>query len=185
MVRIASRYCRKCQRQTAAIRSGANHVLHLLLTVFTAGLWLPVWILSSLGGSWRCQTCGSRTSAGTFAQTAGGFAVFALLVIGAITYFAVHSGGHSPVAREISPPPASPKSPKPAIAVAAAIKIVEADPEAAARKRFSTKLANARALIKAGVLPPARKSLQEIIDTAPATAIAAEAQQELDSLPAR
>ena len=25
-----------------------NHILHLLLTVFTAGLWLPVWLLVAL-----------------------------------------------------------------------------------------------------------------------------------------
>lgn len=25
--------------------SGPNHVLHLLLTVFTLGLWLPVWVI--------------------------------------------------------------------------------------------------------------------------------------------
>jgi hypothetical protein len=24
---------------------GVNHVLHLILTILTAGLWLPVWIL--------------------------------------------------------------------------------------------------------------------------------------------
>jgi len=29
-------------------RQGPNHVLHLLLTVFTAGLWLPVWIIIAI-----------------------------------------------------------------------------------------------------------------------------------------
>jgi hypothetical protein len=31
-----------------------NHILHLLLTVFTAGLWLPVWIgVAAFGGGRR------------------------------------------------------------------------------------------------------------------------------------
>jgi hypothetical protein len=31
-----------------------NHILHLLLTVFTAGLWLPVWIVvAAVGGGRR------------------------------------------------------------------------------------------------------------------------------------
>lgn len=27
---------------------GTNHVLHLLLTVFTGGLWLPVWLVLAI-----------------------------------------------------------------------------------------------------------------------------------------
>lgn len=30
---------------------GVNHVLHLLLTIFTAGLWLPVWIILAMAKS--------------------------------------------------------------------------------------------------------------------------------------
>ena len=36
-------------------RKRPNHVLHLLLTLITAGLWLPVWLLiamRSAGGGW-------------------------------------------------------------------------------------------------------------------------------------
>ena len=28
-----------------------QHILHLLLTVFTAGLWLPVWIILAIRGN--------------------------------------------------------------------------------------------------------------------------------------
>jgi hypothetical protein len=52
----------------------------------------------------------------------------------------------------------------------------------AAPARFANKLGNARALIKAGVLPPARRYLTEIIDGAPGTSISAEAQRELEAL---
>jgi hypothetical protein len=42
-----------------------NHVLHLLLTVFTAGLWGVVWLLLAAGsaGNYRCTRCGARVSA--------------------------------------------------------------------------------------------------------------------------
>jgi hypothetical protein len=33
-----------------------NHILHLLLTVFTAGLWLPVWIGVAAFGGGRPKT---------------------------------------------------------------------------------------------------------------------------------
>lgn len=40
-----------------------NHVLHLLLSVVTAGIWVPVWILLILfgGGPYKCPSCGART----------------------------------------------------------------------------------------------------------------------------
>lgn len=39
-----------------------NHVLHLLLSVITAGLWLPIWFVVALfgGGTYRCPSCGAR-----------------------------------------------------------------------------------------------------------------------------
>jgi len=56
------------------------------------------------------------------------------------------------------------------------------DPEAAARKRFAGVLTNARALAKAGLRDAAEKNLRRIIKEAPSTAIAKEAEQELDQL---
>lgn len=32
-------------------RKRVNHILHLLLTIFTAGLWLPVWIIIAMARS--------------------------------------------------------------------------------------------------------------------------------------
>jgi len=44
-----------------------NHVLHLLLTLFTAGLWLVVWILIALSasgaGEAKCGKCGTVRAA--------------------------------------------------------------------------------------------------------------------------
>jgi hypothetical protein len=56
------------------------------------------------------------------------------------------------------------------------------DPNVAARKKFSSALANGRQLAKARIYSGARKQFQRIIDGAPGTEIAAEAQKELDAI---
>lgn len=33
--------------------TAGQHILHLLLTVFTGGLWIPVWIIRSIRGNPR------------------------------------------------------------------------------------------------------------------------------------
>ena len=53
-----SKFCAQCQKQTLWARPETNFFLHMLLTLVSCGLWLPIWILVSTGG-WRCQTCGS------------------------------------------------------------------------------------------------------------------------------
>ena len=56
------RYCPSCERNVLARRKGTNHVLHLLLSIITVGLWLPIWLLASVRmGGWRCASCGSTT----------------------------------------------------------------------------------------------------------------------------
>jgi hypothetical protein len=38
-------------RDTRTPLTASQHILHLLLTVFTAGLWLPVWIIRASQGN--------------------------------------------------------------------------------------------------------------------------------------
>ena len=55
-------YCYRCQRNVLAIGRTPNHVLHLLLSLVTCGIWLLIWPLVaawSIGG-YRCLRCGSR-----------------------------------------------------------------------------------------------------------------------------
>ena len=54
-------YCQECKAHTLVKRNGVNHILHLLLSVFTVALWVPIWIFLCLfkQGGWRCQQCGS------------------------------------------------------------------------------------------------------------------------------
>lgn len=54
-------FCKVCQQQRLMLRDGANHLLHLVLTVLTGGLWLIVWIGCSVQfGGWRCSQCGHQ-----------------------------------------------------------------------------------------------------------------------------
>ena len=55
-----SGFCKQCGEQRKVSRKSANHILHLILSVLTAGFWLIVWFLVAIQfGGWRCDTCGS------------------------------------------------------------------------------------------------------------------------------
>ena len=58
----AGRYCAHCQKNVMATGTSPNHLLHFILSLFTLGFWIPVWILVSVGkiGGYRCTQCGSR-----------------------------------------------------------------------------------------------------------------------------
>lgn len=56
-----SGYCRECDKQVVAFKPGTNHILHLILSLITGGLWLPVWLILVLTrGGWRCEQCGRK-----------------------------------------------------------------------------------------------------------------------------
>jgi len=62
-MREASRHCSTCETQRLIVAAKPNHVLHLLLTLVTGGLWFPVWAWLSMGASkGRCATCGTVVS---------------------------------------------------------------------------------------------------------------------------
>lgn len=55
--------CRTCNSPTLHARNGTSHLLHFLLSTFTLGFWVPVWILSCVRiGGWKCQRCGAGSS---------------------------------------------------------------------------------------------------------------------------
>lgn len=61
------KYCATCQRKTPHIKTTLSNVLHLLLTIVTVGLWLPVWIILGIrSGTARpaCTICGNDTFLG-------------------------------------------------------------------------------------------------------------------------
>ncbi len=61
-IKQTGKFCPMCQAHTMATATTPNHVLHLLLTIFTFGLWLFIWPLVIAGkmGGYRCTKCGSK-----------------------------------------------------------------------------------------------------------------------------
>ena len=55
------RSCLRCGTQTMHIQQRPNHILHLLLSVFTVGFWIPVWVLVGLfQDKPQCTICGKK-----------------------------------------------------------------------------------------------------------------------------
>lgn len=60
-VKVSNGWCKSCQRAVMAQGNGPTHLLHVVLSVISAGFWLPIWLLVSLSSiDYRCTTCGSR-----------------------------------------------------------------------------------------------------------------------------
>ena len=70
-----SKFCKKCDKQVLAVRTDVvNHILHLILSIFTVGFWIIIWLLliirdwvgSATGlSSWKCSFCGSALDSAT------------------------------------------------------------------------------------------------------------------------
>jgi hypothetical protein len=59
----ASGFCPHCGEQRLLLREGPNHVLHLILSVLTFGLWLIVWFVIAArkqDAAARCSVCGTE-----------------------------------------------------------------------------------------------------------------------------
>lgn len=56
------RYCKYCKEYVAANRGSPNHAMHLVLTIFTLGLWLPIYLIASLNQTHNCVRCGAVTT---------------------------------------------------------------------------------------------------------------------------
>lgn len=57
-------YCKDCEGNIKAEAKGANHILHFLLCIPTAGLWIVIWLLAAVSKNWTCSECGSRRLSG-------------------------------------------------------------------------------------------------------------------------
>lgn len=69
--KVASGFCPFEQKTVLAIANKPNHLLHFILTLVTAGIWLIVWILFTVGkiGNYKCSSCGRPISKGSLAPT--------------------------------------------------------------------------------------------------------------------
>ena len=58
---VTGGYCKTCQANRNIYRRSPNHLLHLILSILTAGLWIIIWIGVTIQfGGWRCKECGSK-----------------------------------------------------------------------------------------------------------------------------
>jgi rubrerythrin len=56
-------FCNSCNKNTLFVQDTPNHILHLILTIFTVGLWLIIWFFVAVGEkNWHCSVCGSKPS---------------------------------------------------------------------------------------------------------------------------
>lgn len=53
-------HCKACKMMTMHVRPSTSHVLHLLMSVITSGIWVVVWILAALANDSQkqCTVCG-------------------------------------------------------------------------------------------------------------------------------
>src|SRR5688500_9021650 len=59
-MKTLSVFCPSCAKATAHHQQTCNHVLHLLVSLFMCGAWLPVWFLLAFSpGPPTCGTCGN------------------------------------------------------------------------------------------------------------------------------
>jgi len=69
----ASAVCSECGRRVRIIRNikKTNHILHLILSIITGGIWIPVWIFVHCFGAsaenpdWYCSVCGTNLGGGS------------------------------------------------------------------------------------------------------------------------
>ncbi len=57
--RVERMWCDDCQEWRRSTKQGPNHILHLLLSVVTGGIWLVVWFFLLFKDGWSCGDCGS------------------------------------------------------------------------------------------------------------------------------
>lgn len=58
------RNCTFCNQPRPFTKQAPSHILHLILSVVTVGIWIPVWILMVVLNAfkpYRCTTCGKAT----------------------------------------------------------------------------------------------------------------------------
>jgi DNA-directed RNA polymerase subunit RPC12/RpoP len=56
-----SGYCSYCKKNVLIRAQTPNHVLHLILSIITSGLWLIIWIILCIRRKeWHCSQCGKK-----------------------------------------------------------------------------------------------------------------------------
>lgn len=56
------RICPRCRTHVLAVRQTPNHAIHAVVSLFTCGFWLIVWIILAIvsaSSTYRCSQCGT------------------------------------------------------------------------------------------------------------------------------
>ena len=65
-MKLETRFCKNCEMKTAHTVESVNHLLHFILTVITAGCWLPIWVVAGLKKKAKqCQECRTSSESGS------------------------------------------------------------------------------------------------------------------------
>jgi hypothetical protein len=66
-IKQSSAYCPVCGRQSLFQKPRINHILHLILSIVTVGIWAIAWVIMGISNSARrprCVTCGAEMPMG-------------------------------------------------------------------------------------------------------------------------
>ncbi len=91
-------YCEFCETNVLVVRQGTNHTLHILLSLFTFGIWLFIWAAAAINKrDWRCAQCGQlfKTPNTILIKTILTLLVLSPLILGiyaTVTFFEAISG---------------------------------------------------------------------------------------------
>ena len=60
MSNMIMKKCKYCNKTTAHVAQSTSNILHLILSVITVGIWVPIWILVAMShsASKQCNECG-------------------------------------------------------------------------------------------------------------------------------
>ena len=62
MTDLEMKHCKRCGKVTQHLKPSTSHVLHLLLSLISVGLWLPFWFLIAMSNNsqGQCTHCGRK-----------------------------------------------------------------------------------------------------------------------------
>ena len=63
-IKTKGAHCNTCDKSVMAQSNKPNHLLHFIISVFTAGLWIIPWIIITFAGigGYRCTSCGQKVA---------------------------------------------------------------------------------------------------------------------------
>jgi hypothetical protein len=78
--------CARCNELTPHNQEHPAHLVHGLLTLFTAGLYLPIWLLIAIGGASKpvCVKCGGPVKTAEYQEALSAEAVRGRKIVGLI-----------------------------------------------------------------------------------------------------